>query len=51
MCNTTGLPYCEYSCAIDNGGCGEGRRCAEVNVSTCDSDQCCSTVNITCQGK
>ena len=23
VCDTTGLPYCEYSCTIDNGGCGQ----------------------------
>ena len=51
MCNATGLPYCEYSCAVDNAGCGEGRQCAEVDMPSCDSDQCCSSVNITCQGK
>ena len=51
MCNDTGLPYCEYSCAVDNGGCDEGRRCVEVDVPSCGADQCCSHVNITCQGK
>ena len=51
VCNATGQPYCEYSCSIDNGGCGEGRWCAEVDVPTYNSDQCCSSVNITCQGK
>ena len=51
VCNDTGLPYCEYSCAVDNGGCDEGRRCVEVDVPSCGADQCCSHVNITCQGK
>ena len=46
--NETRTPYCEYSCDVDNGGCGESQ-CIEVNVSTCTPGQCCSPVNVTCQ--
>ena len=51
ICNTTGLPYCVYSCGTDNGGCDEGNQCIEVDVPTCNPDQCCSSVNVTCGGK
>ena len=51
ICGETGRAYCEYSCAVDNGGCNEGNRCLQQNVPTCNSDKCCSPVNITCQGK
>ena len=46
--NETGEPYCEYSCAVSNGGCDEGSQCIEVDVPTCSPGQCCSPVNITC---
>ena len=46
--NETGETYCEYSCAVDNGGCHEGSQCIEVDVPTCSPGQCCSPVNITC---
>ena len=49
MCNTTGLPYCEYSCDVDNGGCAEGLQCSQSQV-TCAPNQCCSP-SITCQCK
>ena len=50
VCEETGKAYCEYSCAVGNGGCPEGAQCAEVAVPTCKPDQCCSHVNITCSG-
>jgi len=50
VCDTTGSPYCEYSCAIDNGGCDQNEQCTEVDVPTCSDGECCSPVNITCQG-
>ena len=50
ICEETGEAYCEYSCAVDNGGCPEGVRCTEVEVPTCDPGQCCSHVNVTCSG-
>ena len=51
ICKETGLPYCVFSCAIDNGGCEVGNQCAEVAVPSCMPGQCCSPVNITCSGK
>ena len=48
ICKETNEAYCEYSCAIDNGGCPEGSQCVEVGVPTCNPGQCCSPVNITC---
>ena len=46
---TTGLPYCELSCSVDNGGCGEGKHCTVVPTSLCDTTgECCSSVNVTC---
>ena len=50
ICKATNETYCEYSCAVDNGGCPEGSQCAEVAVPTCNPGQCCSRVNITCSG-
>ena len=50
VCNDTREAYCEYTCADDNGGCDEGSQCIEVDVPTCSPGQCCSPVNITCQG-
>ena len=50
ICDETAV-YCEHSCAVDNGGCDEGNRCVQQNVPTCNPDRCCSSVNITCQGK
>ena len=50
-CNEIGRAYCEYSCAVDNGGCDKGSQCVQENVPTCYPDQCCSSVNITCEGK
>ena len=50
VCSKTGLPYCEYSCAVDNGGCGEGRLCTTVDVLSCNDGECCSPIEITCQG-
>ena len=49
-CEETNETYCEYSCAIDNGGCPEGSQCAEDDVLICNHGQCCSHVNITCSG-
>ena len=49
VCNATGLPYCEYSCTVDNGGCAEGSRCSLSQVM-CPPDQCCSP-SIACQCK
>ena len=43
VCHTTGLPYCEYSCAIDNGGCGPAARCTEVVIPSPTAEQCQST--------
>ena len=37
------IPYCEYSCAIDNGGCGPAARCTEVAISSPTAEQCQST--------
>ena len=50
MCNETGSPYCEYSCAVDNGGCGEGRLCTTVDALSCKDGECFSPVDVTCQG-
>ena len=50
VCNQTNVPYCEYSCKYDNGGCGEASQCTEVDIPTCNPGQCCSPVNITCEG-
>ena len=50
VCNETHLPYCEYSCTIDNGGCDQNEQCTEVDVPTCNDGECCSPVNTTCQG-
>ena len=50
VCNATGEAYCVYSCAIDNGGCDEGKQCLQMDMPTCNPDQCCSPVNITCSG-
>ena len=50
VCNATSEAYCVYSCAIDNGGCDEGKQCLQMDVPTCNPDQCCSPVNITCSG-
>ena len=49
VCPQTNLPYCEYSCKYDNGGCG-GIECTEVDIPTCNPGQCCSPVNVTCEG-
>ena len=43
MCDTTGLPYCEYSCAIHNGGCRAEALCTEEPKSLHDSQECIST--------
>ena len=51
VCEATGEAYCVYSCAIDNGGCGEGYLCTEMTVPTCNPGECCSNVTITCTGK
>ena len=40
-----------YSCAIDNGGCGDDQRCTEVANTTCNTGECCSSVTTTCTGK
>ena len=48
ICNETRGAYCEYTCAVDNGGCDEGSQCVEVAVPTCSPGQCCSPVNSTC---
>ena len=40
-----------YSCAIDNGGCGEEEQCTEVANPICNPGECCSNVTITCTGK
>ena len=50
VCNETDSPYCVYSCAVDNGGCGEGRLCTTVDVSSCKDGECCSPVDVTCPG-
>ena len=50
ICEETNEAYCEYTCAVDNGGCPDGSQCAEVAVPTCNPGQCCSRVNITCSG-
>ena len=50
ICSETGIRYCEYTCVVDNGGCDEGSQCIEVDVPECSPGQCCSPVNITCQG-
>ena len=50
VCSETSLSYCEYSCDIDNGGCGDGRLCIEVDVPSCIDSECCSPVNVTCEG-
>ena len=50
LCSETGLPCCEYSCAVDNGGCGEGRLCTTVDVPSCNDGEGCSPDNITCEG-
>ena len=49
-CQQTGSAYCEYSCSINNGGCPEGATCRET-PNTCPPGQCCSLVNVTCEGK
>ena len=49
-CNETGSSCCEYSCAIDNGGCDDGRRCVEVINPSNNASECCSSVDIICQG-
>ena len=51
VCNETGLPYCVYSCAIDNGGCGEEIQCIEEDIVSCNVGECCSPVRINCEGK
>ena len=43
--------YCNYSCAIDNGGCAQGEQCIEVPNLNCNPGQCCSPVSINCSGK
>ena len=43
ICNATGLPYCEYSCTINNGGCGAEALCTEVSISSDDSQECITT--------
>ena len=43
VCDTTGLPYCEYSCTIDNGGCGPAARCTEVAIPSHSAEDCQST--------
>ena len=50
VCNETGLPYCVYSCDIDNGGCDDERLCIEVDAPSCIAGDCCSPVNVTCDG-
>ena len=50
ICEETKEAYCEYSCAVDNGGCPAGSQCVEVDVPTCKPGQCCSHVNINCSG-
>ena len=49
-CQQTGSAYCEYSCSINNGGCPEGATCRET-PNACPPGQCCSLVNVTCEGK
>ena len=51
ICEENNEKYCEYSCAVDNGGCPEGTQCAEVVVPTCNPGQCCSRFSINCSGK
>ena len=43
VCDTTGLPYCEYSCAIDNGGCRAEALCTEVPIRSPDPQECILT--------
>ena len=50
VCEETGEAYCEYSCDMDNGGCSADTTCTETPI-TCPPGQCCSSVNITCEGK
>ena len=50
VCEETKEAYCEYSCAVHNGGCPGGSKCAEVAIPTCNPGQCCSRVNVTCSG-
>ena len=47
VCNQTGMPYCAYSCSIDNGGCSQNSRC--TRTSTCAPGECCEGV-VECQG-
>ena len=51
VCNETGLPYCEYSCTVDNGGCNKGVKCIEEDIISCNAGECCSPVRINCEGK
>ena len=51
ICEATGERYCNYSCAIDNGGCTDLEQCTEVAVPDCNPGECCSPVNVTCSGK
>ena len=51
ICEATGERYCNYSCAIDNGGCTDAEQCTEVAVPDCNPGECCSPVNVTCSGK
>ena len=49
VCDT--ISCCEYSCAIDNGGCEEGSRCVQETNPSNNTNDCCQSVNITCQRK
>ena len=50
VCDEAGtISCCEYSCAIDNGGCDEGSCCEEVTNPSNNTSDCCPS--ITCQRK
>ena len=51
ICEANRERYCNYSCAIDNGGCTDEEQCTEVAVPDCNPGQCCSPVNVNCSGK
>ena len=47
-CDVTGLPYCEHSCTIDNGGCSKDALCTEMDAPSCNGE-CCSRVHTNCK--